>query len=471
MASKKLSRRELLKIAGVGAGTAAFAGLNGAALADTTYLRPQFNINKQEPVTLKMWRWGGNAQEIIMDAAVRGVFPELNETSTTDVLVVGSGDFAVAEQFRLALAAGPGPDFPDLIMLNRTQVTEFARAGVLADLDDAFAPHLDNIYPGVVSMAQDQGRFICIPREFKSKMFFYRADMFEEAGIKVEDVQSVESFIEAGMTLRETFPNTSIINMGTQPVQYYTHIVLSAYDDPRFANEDGTFRVTTEPAFADMFKLWKDIYDSGVTLPIEDWSADWQQSFVDNAIAGILTANWMKYFLPGFAPMQSGLWKAAMWPSFSPLADQSYGSEAGGAVFVIPADSPHRDLAIDYAVKQVLEPQGALALFNAVGRSPVLATLADQVIDIVANAEKPADMSDEQWQTHPFSYLGAEFQEVEFATYERHKTFPFDPQATAEITILLNWLHQYMDGRADLESALANAQADMELQIGNPYLV
>ena len=49
------------------------------------------------------------------------------------------------------------------------------------------------------------------------------------------------------------------------------------------------------------------------------------------------------------------------------------------------------------------------------------------------------------------------------------RVFPYDPQATKEVTILQQALFSMLAGKASVSQALSQAQSDMESQVGNPY--
>ena len=236
--------------------------------------------------------------------------------------------------------------------------------------------------------------------------------------------------IEVGRALNEQYPDSYLLNLGPQPAQYWTHEILSAYKDARMAEEDGTFLLTTHPAFADMFSFIKELYDSETTLRIDDWSSDWQQAFADEAITGSMLANWMKRFLPSFAPEQAGLWKTSLWPELSPLADQKFGSEAGGAVVIIPKRSENLETTIDYATKLTLDKMGAMAIFEAEGQTPLMKSAKEDVLAQVNQLEKPDGVTAEEFSLHPINYFGPELQDVEFASYDTVQVFPFDPSAS-----------------------------------------
>jgi ABC-type glycerol-3-phosphate transport system substrate-binding protein len=468
MSSKKLSRREILKL--FGAGTAGALIVNACAPvapSSSGSAGSAPDAADAGPATLTWWRWGGTVQSEVHDQALRSVYPELNDEVTMEFVVAGSGDGGVAEALRLALAAGQ--DIPDLVRLNRTQMAEFALAGVLTEVDEAYTPYESDMYAGALNLTELDGHYYAFPRQIKSKMFFYRGDIFDEMGITVEDIVTVADFINVAKQLNATYPDSYLLNLGPNPATYWMGMILSAYENARMAETDGTYMITSHPAFADMFNLLKDLYDSEATLRIDDFSSDWQQAFADEAIMGSLLSNWMKRFLPGFAPEQTGLWKTALWPELAPLADQRFGSEAGGAIVVVPKQAPNAQRAVDYATRLTLDKTGAMAIFRAEGETPLMKSAQPEVLEEMRNLQRPEDVTEDAFKLHPVNYFGPELMEMEFASYETVRIFPYDPSASVEIPILKGWLDQYVTGQVSLESALTNAQADMEGQIGNPY--
>lgn len=464
MNGRTLDRREMLRVMGGSA-----AGLVASTRIDGTSAAPRLGTARARPssqggATLRLMTWGGADGSQKRDAGVRSVYPDL---PAVEVIVGGQGDFDVANALRLALASGE--DLPDLVQFNRTQIAEFAAADELLDLGDTYATVKDDLYAGAVELVKYEDRFVSFPFELKSKLFYYRSDLFEQAGIDPAALTTTTDFVNAGKTLNAKFPKSHILNLGPEPAGYWLGEILSAYPDARIADTDGNFQLTSQPAFAEAFTFLKDLRDAGIALPIDDWSSDWQQSWAQEAIAGSLLATWLKFFLPTFAPEQSGKWKTALWPQLSPLADQRYGSEAGGSVFVVPKRAAHADEAVDYLTKMFLDKQGALAIYGTTGTTPLLRSAKDDFMAAVGDAKKPADMSDADWALQPVNYFGADFFDSELASYDYVKILPYDPAATAEIPILLDWLNKFLAGDTDLDGALQSAQDDMESQIGNPY--
>jgi hypothetical protein len=234
--------------------------------------------------------------------------------------------------------------------------------------------------------------------------------------------------------------------------------LVSAYPDARFfADESGSFTVTSNPAFRESFALVRTLIDSGAVNKIDDWSSDWQPAIADNKIASFLLANWLKFFLPTFAPTQAGLWNVALWPQFSPMADQRYGSEAGGSVFVVMKRSANAQAAADYLRQAFFEKAGALAAYNAI------------VLALSEKPQKPEGMSDADFALQPGNYFGPAFARTELESYDYVKVLQYDPSASKGLDIAVQWLQKHASGAVDIDTALSSAQADMESQIGNPF--
>jgi ABC-type glycerol-3-phosphate transport system substrate-binding protein len=468
----------MLKLAGLSLFGAAVAACGGTPVPTATPAKPAAEPTKPvaaatpapaaKGIVLKGMMWGGSQRDEQRDAALRAVYPDLPKV---EFVVGGSGDFEVANTLRLALASGDKNNIPDIVQFNKTQVPEFAIAGELMDLGDIYDKYKNDIYAGVAEVCQYDKKWVGFPLQLKSKLFYYRGDMFEKAGIKTSDIKTTADFITVGKAFHEKFPNSYIINMGPQPAGYFGWEIYSAYDNARFADPDGKWVVANAQWFNDGFKFFKDILDNKISLPIEDFSTDWQKGFKENAIAGSLIAQWMANFLPTYVPDQKGLWKYELWPVFQPMADQRYGSDAAGSLKVIFKKCPHPKEAADYMTKWALDKTGVLAVAKGQGLTPMIKSAKDEFIAWTKKGEKPPALTDAQWQVYPSNFFGPDYYEVEFKSYDYLKSFVYDPSATKEKPILDQWLNKYLTGAVGLAEALKNAEADMKQQIGNPYKI
>ncbi len=455
----KISRRDALKYGAAGAATLALAACGGSGPGGSS---------SSNGGTLNAWVWAGASLQQKAYNAVAAAYPGTFKNVKLNITTIANGDAGVAQQLSLALAAHK--NLPDFLMLNYTEVPQFAEAGVLEDLSKVVNPVKDDLYAGAQQLSVYNGTPVTVPWQLKSKLFYYRADLFEQAGIDVDNIVTVDDFIAAGHQFHAKFPKQYILNLGQQPVGYLYHETMSAFPNLSFADRSGNYQLTTNPAFAQTYTFLKQIHDSGIAYPIDDFTADWPAAIKNGSICGFLIASWMQDFLPGYATAaQVGKWQVKYWPKLFSTVDEKYGSDAGGSVWVVPTGAPNKDLAIEYLSKLVLDKQGSLASFNATGVSPLLKSVQPTVLSSINTSKQPASMSNADWLALPQNFFGKSYYPTLFASYDLVKAFGYDPAATREFTIFEQWGNKVVQGKASVDEALAGAQHDMQTQIGNPY--
>ena len=182
-----LSRRDVLRYGALGAAMAALTlggakhpapGPTGEARPEP-YVRKRFSVSR--PITLTYWVWAGASVHQAGFNAVKKGFAKDFGNVDLDIVTFGGGDQGVAEKLGLALSAHS--TLPTIVELNYIEVPQFAQKGVLTDLADVFGPVEASLFEGAKQIAQYQHQYVDFPFELKGKMFFYRQDLFESAGI------------------------------------------------------------------------------------------------------------------------------------------------------------------------------------------------------------------------------------------------------------------------------------------------
>ncbi len=456
----KFSRRTALKYGAATAATLALAGC-GAGIGGSSG-------GSTNSGTLQVWVWAGASIQQSAFKAVAAAYPKDFKIVKLNITVIPNGDVGVAQQLSLALAAHK--NLPDLLMLNYTEVPEFAEVGVLEDLSHIINPVKSDLYAGALGVSTYNGTNVTIPWQLKSKLFYYRADLFAQAGIDPTSIVTANDFIAAGQKFHAKFPKQYIMNLGSQPVNYLLGELLSAFPNLSFANRSGQYDLTTNPAFSESLGFLKSVHDAGIAFPIDDFTADWPAAIKNGTICGFLIADWMQDFLPGYATSaQAGKWQAVDWPTLFSDADERYGSDAGGSVWVVPTGATNKNLALEYLTALCLDKQGSLASFNATGNPSLLKSVQPTMLDAINNGQKPSSTTEEQWLTLPQNFFGKNYYPTEFTSYDFVKVFGYDPAATKEFTIFDQWMNKVVQNKASVANALAGAQHDMQTQIGNPY--
>lgn len=416
----------------------------------------------KEPVTMKWMVWGGadrkNAQiKMFMDN-----FPDLAKPIAIEVVSGGPSDVEMHQALRLAIVSGK--EMPDLVEFNYNGMLEFASESLLRDLTDWMRPYEKDLLAGAAKIGRYDGRLLGVPQQIKPKVWYYRKDMFEKAGVDVARVKSFDDLIEAGKQFHRVFSDSYLINMGPTPIHYWYSFILSNWDDIRIANEDGTYNITKDARFKTLFEWTKEVVTSGIAYPTDDWSPDWQPATKEGKIGSFLISSWMTSFLAKFAPDQKGLWDIALWPEFS-----RYGSDGGGAIVAIPKDARHPEAAFAFAKSMWLTEKGSVEFWRITGLAPTIASGAKRLGELLPTMGRPEGLTEEQWAVMPLNFYGNRYMEPIFQSASYVRTFPYDPSWSLELAILRKHVESYIAGKEGLEEALRGAQFDMESQIGNPY--
>lgn len=476
---KKISRRRFLSSAAIaGAGLVAAACAPSATqappqpapssaqpttasgAAPASQAQPTALPKGKKPVTVSYWMWGGaDRYKPRLDAFAR-LYPDTASWLTVDVQSKGQHDAEVYQAFRLGITAG---EVPDIVTANYIGLPEFAAAGQLLDLSQALAPYTD-LTVGAKALASYQGKFAAIPNQLKPKVWYYRKDMFEKAGIDPSAVKTYDDYMAAGKKFHQTFPNSYLMNIGPQPIHYLYDAVLSNWDDVQMSDKSGNFQISKNPHYVDMLKWFKDWYTSGIAFKTDDFNSDWAQAFADEKICGSLISDWMDAFLPGYAPKQAGLWGRTLWPEFN-----RYGSTEGGTVLMIPKGAKNPEAALEFLTKLYIEPQGAVEIWKLTGTVPMTKAGQDAVSKAIPNMTRPQGMSDAAWAALPVNYFGKDLMDTSYKAIDFMKIFPYDPKGQAELDLLRKHTEAYLAGQETLDGALAGAEADMKAQLGNPW--
>lgn len=459
MATLPLNRRRFLQ-SGLAASAASLVAAHPAA-RERAVAAPAL----QTPTNVRVMVWGRPDTANWTYEAFRRADADAAKAITVEPVVGGSGDQEVAEQFRLLLSAG-GQDMPDVIRLNRTQVPEFAAAGVLADLTDLVAPFREDLIDSAVQLASFDDRVVAIPAQLKSKAWYYRADLFDEAGVDPASVTDIDAFVAAGQALHEALPETFISAMRASAPGYQQQSTVTSFSPIAFYDrEAGQYQVTTHPGFRANYEVIDKLRAPEISAPVDAFTPDWAPAFADGTIASVLINEWMTGFLPLYVPEQAGLWKVQAWPN---VGGSNQGSDAGGAVWVIPAQAPNREAAFEFLATANLTTDGSLALLEIGGLTPYVRS-AREVVPTMEKPEVPAGTENPlPW---PPEFFGEDYFPVVFDAEERLTWIDFDPSAPKELSLWFDWGERFVAGEVGIDEALEGLQADLEGQIGDPWQV
>jgi len=395
--------------------------------------------------------------------ALSHAYPDEAKRYTVQSVIGGSGDVQVAQKLRLMVSAG-GNDLPDIVALNRTEVPEFAAADLLYDLTDLMKPFTDDMIDTAKALATVDGKMVAVPSSLKPKIWYYRPDIFQKAGVDPDKIATIDDFIAAGKQLHQAVPASYIYNINARSGGYAFDNFLTSYAPVSFYDRQAKkYQVATHPGFRATYDLLAKLKDPAVSAPVDNFDPDWSKAFASNTIASTLINEWMSSFLPLYVPDQKGLWRIHAWPT---VGGTNKGSDAGGQVAVIPKKAKNPKAAFEYLSKVYLTKDGSLANLQTSSQTPYLKSARA----VVPTLTKPApDAQNSNALPWPPDFFGQDYFTVIFAAQDRMTWIDYDPAAAKELSIRDDWTQRFLARQASLDQTVSGLQSDLSGQIGDPW--
>ena len=86
-----------------------------------------------------------------------------------------------------------------------------------------------------------------------------------------------------------------------------------------------------------------------------------------------------------------------------------------------------------------------------------------------AKKEKPAGMTDDQWNLAAINYFGVEYIDALYKAMDYVVIPPYDMAYGNEMNILGQYCDEYVEDKLSLQEALQTAENEMKTQIVDPY--
>ncbi|SDR24786.1 ABC transporter substrate-binding protein [Thermostaphylospora chromogena] len=294
----------------------------------------------QEGVTLTMWtRAATQAQsERLVEAYNRS---HKNQVKLT---VVPTDNY----QARIAAAAGAG-QLPDIFAADVIFVPNYVSQGLYLDITDRIAtlPYKDSLAPSHMRMGTLDGRQYTLPHTLDLSVWFWNKDLYEKAGLDPEQgPKTLKEFAEHATTIDEKLGGDGKVhgtffggNCGGCYVFTFWPSVWAAGGE--VMNAEGTESFNDRPEMAEVFAIWRDLYEKGATGPTarEEQGPTWTGFFAKGEI--------------GVMPMPSttlGTMPPDLEIGVAPIAGPDGGESTfvGGDSIGISATSEHADAAWEF---------------------------------------------------------------------------------------------------------------------------
>ncbi|MCA0971520.1 sugar ABC transporter substrate-binding protein [Halobacillus litoralis] len=413
-------------------------GLLAACSGDSGGEAEGENASGEPSGEITIWGWNVAAQS--MELAVDG-FKE--QYPDVEVKVEDIGRLDVYEKLTVGLASG-GNGLPDVVLVESDRLANYQEQfpDALTNLSElGYDEHADKFGEYKTSVTQDaNGDFFAAPWDIGPTGVFYRTDIFEEAGVNPEDIETWDDYIEAGKTIKEvTGTNMLPIDIANDDAMYR---MMLNQQGAFYFDEEGNIDVTSEES-KNAFNVIQQLHDEDLILNNDGWNGV-VSATVNGEVATVPFGVWYSGTILDQAPDQSGQWGVFYLPAFEEGGNRA--ANLGGSDLVIPSSSDNQSTAYAFVEYFTTEVEPQMTALKERGIFPSLNSTYEE--DYFA--QESEFFADQQvWKL-----FADEVADIPVANYTSDYSRAFDTMSDTQAQILL-------DG-ADIDTALQEAADKLE---------
>ncbi|GAA1980051.1 extracellular solute-binding protein [Isoptericola halotolerans] len=183
----------------------------------------------------------------------------------------------------------------------------------------------------------EEGSVFAIPQDTGPMAMFYRADLFEEAGIDVPTTW--DEYADAAAAIRDE--GAYITHFPRTDVNWFAGLVWQA-EGRWFENDGEQWTVDlTGPQSTEVADYWQGLIDEGLVKDTAGFSDEWNNELNTGELWTWVSAVWGSNSISSGAPDTAGDWAVAPMPQWEPGADAA-GNWGGSSVAVLKGtDHPY----------------------------------------------------------------------------------------------------------------------------------
>ncbi len=323
------------------------------------------NINLKGEITLFSW----------VEAAYSSVLPEFNKLYPNIKVKFSTVGYADAYPKITASLAGNVP-LADVVMIESERVeiygTRFPNA--FTDLT-AWGKKYERSFDRTKwAQSEIKGKLITMPTDAAPVATWYRADMFEKAGVDPKSIKTWKQYLEAGKKITAANAGVKMTTIDVSGSEVLTRILIQQQGS-FYIDSDGKIAIGSakmQRALGTVKSLW----DAGLMVNVQGTDG-LIGAIKSNRVATVNLPVWMVSIFKGFAPEQKGKWGVLPIPALTLGGGQ--GAYIGGSSLAIPANSQNKEVAwafvewyTTYGSRSVLEKRGSFPSFLPATQSPIL---------------------------------------------------------------------------------------------------
>lgn len=197
------------------------------------------------------------------------------------------------------------------------------------------------------SYSMVDGKHYGVPYDNGVCAAFYRTDILDEAGYKIEDLTGItwSKFIEIGQDVHE---KTGKYLLTSEATGGDTLLLMIQSCGANFVDEEGNAYIVGNEIADKCIDLYTEMIKKDVVKLVNNWD-EYIKTVTDGEAAGIVNGNWMNATLVGIDD-QKGKWQITTMPTVDGVESATAYANNGGSSWYITSNCKDKELAQDFLV-------------------------------------------------------------------------------------------------------------------------
>lgn len=293
--------------------------------------------------SLTVWAWDPTFNIKAMEMAGE-MYAKDHEGFEVNIVETSSDDC----QTKLTTCANAGDysTMPDIVLMQDNSYQKFLKSypDAFTDLTDC-GINWDDFAALKQSYSMVDDKHYGVPYDNGVCAAFYRTDVLEEAGYKIEDLTDItwSKFIEIGQDVHE---KTGKYLLTSESTGGDTIMLMIQSCGANFVNEKGEAYIVGNDVAEKCIDIYTEMIQKDVVKLVNNWD-EYIATVTNGEAAGIVNGNWMNATLTGIDD-QSGLWQITTMPKVDGVDTATAYANNGGSSWYITANCQDVDLAKDF---------------------------------------------------------------------------------------------------------------------------
>ena len=320
---------------------------------------------------ITVWSWNIAAEALEM------LVPDFNKKyPDVKVTVVNMSHNDVRDRSLAGCAAG-GADMPDVVTVENSGEAELywnRFPDCFAKLNQFGVEKYKDVFPAFKWTELTIGDDVySLPWDSGPVFAFYRRDIYEQAGVDPNSIETWDDWIAAGQKIKEATggkTKMAAMELGTDDEWFR---MLANQASCWYYSPEGDSVIVNQPGCVKALETVKKIWDADL-LAVGDWNGKLQNIKAD-AVAGAVWGGWYEGGIRSATPEQSGKWGGYPIPAYEPGGVRA--ANTGGSSLAITEGSPNKEAAWAFIEYALTTDEGQVSMFKNRGLIPSLLSAAN----------------------------------------------------------------------------------------------